>query len=226
MKTLNLLALICSLLALGCGAQNVGLLDPRDESLPAETRQWIADVEDGVIAARTRRDAAARHLAEALGRQERLTEEVRFAAVSGADPSGPLRIMLASRVSYAELGLEYAEARVELALQKQRLANAEQSLIHGIARYDLTLIEATQNTARDRVQELRTALRGQERETDERNREFWRAYEEYVRAGGETVPFWNGLGDSALVESTVIDSVSGPIQATDDELPPMLRNDD
>ena len=211
---------------IGCGAQNVGLLDPRDQSLPAETRQWIADVEDGVIAARTRRDAANRRLDEAYVRRERLTDEVRFTAVSGTDPSGPLRTMLDSRVAFAQLNLEYSTARVELAVHKQRLANAEQALIHGIARYDLTRIEASMDSSRARVQDLRTELRGQERVTDEQNREFWRAYEEYVRAGGETVPFWNGLGDSALVESTVIDSVSGPIQATDDELPPMLRQDD
>ena len=211
------------LLGLGCGAQNVRPLDPRDESLPQETRQWVADAADGVIAARTRRDAAQRQLNEAQSDRARLTNQVRFEATGGNDPSGTLRLMLEARVALATLALAHAETRVEFAVQSERLANAEQALTHGRARYDLEPIEQAHERAQEQVQAAREELRTAEADAHRRIQEWWTAYDLYVRAGGRTLPFWTSLSDSAPVESTAIDNADGPTQATDDERPPMLN---
>ncbi len=207
----------------GCGPQTVRPLDPRDESLPQETRQWVADAADGVIAARTRRDAAQRFLADTQSDRNRLTNEVRFEASSGNDPSGALRLMIEARVELATRALAHAEARVEFAVQSERLANAEQALAHGRARYELEPIERAQEGAQSRVQETRAELRAAELQTHERIQSWWSVYQEYVRAGGQTLPFWTSFSDSAPVESTAINNADGPTQATDDERPPILN---
>ena len=221
--------LLCLALAMsfGCGPQNVTPLDPRDPSLPDQTRQWVADVADGVIAARTRRDAAQRALTEALADRARLTEGMRFTPSGGNDPTGALRLMMEARVELAQLRLEHADARVALARQSERLTNAEQSIRHGRGRYDIAPIETAHEAELQRVQRLAAELRDVQSRAHERIQEWWSAYHEYVRAGGETLPYWTSLSDSAAVGSTTVDDVDSdePVQATDDELPPMFQSD-
>ena len=223
MRWLSSLAVV---LSLGCGPQNVTPLDPRDPSLPDQTRQWVADVADGVIAARTRRDAAERALTDAVADRARLTEGMRFTASGGNDPTGALRLMMEARVTLAELRLEHANARVALARQSERLTNAEQSIRHGRGRYDLTPIERAHEAELQRVQSLAAELRDVQSRAHERTQEWWSAYHAYVQAGGETLPYWTSLSDSAAIGSTTVDDVDSgePVQATDDELPPMFQS--
>ena len=57
MRRLLLFVLLVALATPACG-KKFKPLDPKDMTLSAETRGWVADAEDGVIAARARRDWA------------------------------------------------------------------------------------------------------------------------------------------------------------------------
>jgi len=178
---------LCTLI--GCGA-SVDALDPRDLTLPQETRRFVADAEDGMIVARSRRDAAVLELNEVEAWRDRLLDDVEWSSAGGVDMGEALETLMASRVLLARRGLLHVEAVVELAEAKYDLANAEQAVLHDLATYDLDPLRARVAELREEVKNARDAALSQRQQVEERTTAFWEAYSRYVQAGGETRSYW------------------------------------
>lgn len=189
---LSLPVLLC---LTACGAQHVEPLDPRDATLPPETRSWIADAEDGVIVAHAQRDAARRQVEEVQRWRERMNT-VRWAGGKSADVARATGAMSAARLQVAQAKLAYANAFVAFSEAKHRLANAERAMLHDLARYELKPLrdaaaEAKREMAADgnTVDKQLTAL-------DKATEAFWKAYAGHAGAGGKTGSFWASGGPS------------------------------
>jgi FAD/FMN-containing dehydrogenase len=180
---------VALLLLGGCGA-SVEALDPRDLTLPPETRRFVADAEDGLIVARSRRDAAALELSEVEAWRDRLLGDVEWSQAGGVDMDEQLETLMGARVELARLELAHIDALVELAEAKYDLANAERAVLHDLATYDLDPLRARVAEVRELVEKARDATRGQRQRVEEKTTEFWRAYARYVEAGGDTRSYW------------------------------------
>jgi hypothetical protein len=197
-----------------CGGQSVEPLDPRDHSLPRETRRWVADAEDGVIVARARRDAAAEDLEEVIAWEERVLDRADLGSAGGANMGDRLEGLMEARVELARLELEEREAAVDLAEAKYRLANAERAMLHDLAQYDLDpLRQATEDT-RGVVREAREASRAQRQRVEAVTTEFWTSYSAYVAAGGDTRSFW--IGEASRLEATEPEETPEPAASDED----------
>jgi hypothetical protein len=190
--------LMASLFSCACAGQTVRQLDPRDTSLPLETRQWIADAEDGVIAARAERAAEQAKLAEL----RRWRQQVLSNAGWGPAVASALEGLAQARVALAELHVEWAESRVAFAVAKYRAANAERAVLHDLAQYELEPLRRAVDQAKQAMSEQRAKATKQQAQLETVTQKFWDAYAQHVKSGGSTDAFWTGG--------------AAPIQITDD----------
>ena len=177
-----------------CGGSQVDLLDPRDASLPVETRQWLAATEDGVVAARARRDGAAAELDRLDGWAERMEEEV-----SMGGPDDALEVLVETRRDLADAELELAELDVEFAEAKRDLAHAERAVHHDLAVYELEPLRRRVELRREAVSEARGEVVGLRSALRDATTEFWAAYASHAEGGGDTRAFW--IGDAEPIAS-------------------------
>ncbi len=193
-------SIVISMVAMGCGGQTVEPLDPRDVSLPIETRRWIAANEDGVIVARARLDAERVKLRKEEQRQEHFEDELSWG--TGADVlSGATLALAQARVRLAELRVAHAEAELQLAEAKYRLATAERAISHDLARYDLAPLRAELASVRAPVRQSSAAVADQRRQLEKATSAFWKAYAAHVAAGGDSRAFWIGTTSQLQLES-------------------------
>lgn len=184
-----------------CGGQQVEPLDPRDLTLPLETRRWIAAAEDGVVVARARRNAAKEQRERARNQQERALDEIDFGS-RGAKVIDTMSARFDRLEDYLGVQLDRAQAELELAEAKYDLATAEQAILHDIASYDVEEIRGRVEQARRRVQGTREQLRKTRDALDRTTAAFWQVYSQYLKEGGETLPFWIGKGSLISVAKT------------------------
>jgi hypothetical protein len=186
---------------LACGGQQVEPLDPRDLTLPLETRRWIAAAEDGVVVARARRDAAKEQLNRVRTHQERALDEIDFGA-RGTKVIDTMAARFERLNAYLGVQLERTEAELALAEAKYDLATAEQAMLHDLASYDLEEIKNRVEQVRRRVHGTKEQLRKTRDALDRTTAAFWQVYSQYLKEGGETLPFWIGKGSSISIAKT------------------------
>jgi len=180
----------CALgLVVGCGA-SVEPLDPRDLTLPPETRRFVADAEDGMIVARARRDAAREDLREVEEWRSRLLDEVEWGSAGGVNMDDMLETLMDARVELARRALIHVEAVVELAEAKYDLANAERAVLHDLASYDLEPIRQRVDDLRRDVATARDRSLSQRQRVEAQTTRFWTAFSRYAEAGGDTRSYW------------------------------------
>ncbi len=178
--------------ASGCGGQHVKPLDPKDMTLSPETRGWVADAEDGVIAARARRDWNKLNLKQMEEWRDRMEKTVRWKTVGGVDLSAAGRAFMAARIELARRQLVHAEAALKFAKAKYVLINAERAVLHDLARYNLDPLQRKAQAAADAVKKTREAVWGQREAVQNATSKFWKSYGAYLAAGGNTISFWIG----------------------------------
>jgi hypothetical protein len=184
--------LLVALAAAGCGGKGVKPLDPKDMTLSPETRGWVADAEDGVIAARARRDWNRLNLKQMEAWRDRMDEQVRWKKVGGVDLSAAGRAFMAARIELARRQLDHAEAALRFAKAKYKLINAERAVLHDLARYNLDPLQRRAQAEADAVKKTREAEWGQREAVQAATSNFWKSYGAYVAAGGNTISFWIG----------------------------------
>lgn len=192
MRTLVILAVALGLSAPACGRGKFKPLDPKDMSLSAETRQWVADAEDGVIAARARRDWARVNLRSMLEWRDRFQEQARWGKKGGADLRSAASEFMSERVELAERQLAHAEAALAFARSKYRLINAERAVLHDLARYDLPPMQRRAEKDSEKVRKTRDAVWEQRQSVQRATTKWWRSYGAYIASGGNTISFWIG----------------------------------
>ena len=180
---------MCLLLFSACGGQSVEPLDPRDATLPAETRQWVADAEDGVLIARTRRDLLVGRLREVEAWRDKFLD-VKWGGSAAAQVRAAGASLADARVALAAARLEHADVAVDLAASKYDLANAERAMLHDLQRYDLGPLREQADRIRERLAAAGTVLAQRRKGLERSTQRFWQAYGHYVQAGGETHSFW------------------------------------
>jgi len=185
---------LVALAAAGCGG-GVQALDPKDTALPEETRQWIADAEDGVIAAQARVDSAR----EALREVESWADTARSVEWESDAPKRALDKLAEARVELARRDVAYAESVHELAIRKYELANAERAVLHDLATYELEPIRAATDQARDDAGKRREEYNKQRDTVQEATDAWWQAYASYVEGGGQTISWWTAGAEAFTV---------------------------
>lgn len=197
----HLVSTISIVFAIGCGAQYIEPLDPKDTTLAQDTRRWIAAAEDGVVVARARRDAAKEQLERAQARQERVLDEIDFGS-TGAKVVDTLSMRFERLNAYLDARLERAEAVLALAEAKYELATAEQAVLHDLAQYDIEVIKQKVDQARQHLRDARKRLRQTREVFDRSTKTFWQVYSQYVKQGGKTLRFWIGKGSAISITNT------------------------
>ncbi|MEO0323163.1 MAG: hypothetical protein AAF447_09415 [Myxococcota bacterium] len=188
-------ALWLAVLLSACGGSQVELLDPRDASLPVETRQWLAATEDGVVAARARRDGAEAELGRLDTWAERMEDEVSLGA-----PDDALEVLVETRLDLADAELELAELDVEYAEAKRDLAHAERAVHHDLASYELEPLRQRVEDRREAVSEARGEVVGLRSALRDATTEFWSAYASHAGGGGDTRAFWIGDAEPIAID--------------------------
>jgi len=175
--------------AAGCGGNGVKPLNPKDPTLPLQARQWVADAEDGVIAARVRlrraraeQSAVAEWASDLKKRLEHTPASLRKALAKMLDAHTKLR----------ELSVRYAQAGESFAEAKYRAINAEQAVKLNTARADLAALRGRAAKAQDGLRDARKKLWKQRERVEVETDAWWRAYAEYVAGGGDTRALWIG----------------------------------
>jgi len=180
--------------AAGCGG-GVQALDPKDTALPEETRQWIADAEDGVIAARARLSSARAELALV----EAWADTARSVEWEQEAPKRALEQLAEARVELARRDVTYAESVLELSLRKYELANAERAVLHDLATYELEPLRLRTDAARDAAGKAREEYNKQRDTVQEATDAWWTAYASYVQGGGDTMAWWTAGAEAFTV---------------------------
>ncbi len=192
MRRLQMLAALLAFAAPACGGGSFKPLNPKDMSLPAETRQWVADAEDGVIAARARRDWAQVNLRSMLEWRDRFQHQTRWGKKGGARLRKAASEFMAERVELAERQLAHAEAALAFAKSKYRMINAERAVLHDLARYDLKPMQRRAQKDGEKVRKTRDAVWEQRQAVQRATSNWWKSYGAYVASGGNTISFWIG----------------------------------
>lgn len=199
MKALYLIAFV---LIAACGAR-VKPISLHDQSIPVDSRRFVADTQDAVSIARVARDEKARELTEV---REWRREVVRGVAWpdKAASAIDQLEVLADSRVELAEMELDKADAALELAEAKYDLVTAETAIRHDIAAYDLEPLRARTDTARERMTSLTEGIIIKRDAIDELTTKWWSAYSGWAK-GGDTrlyyVPFIDETATNAPVKA-------------------------
>lgn len=184
----------CTLLlvfVVACGGQVVKPLDPRDTTLPMESRRLLSDVEDGILVARAQLDGARRRLEQTRQTRDELLASERWGRDvglrKGLDQLFDARLSMGeSHVDVAKWGLRYAEV-------KYQLVTAERAMLHDLGRYDLQPLRAEVDGVRDRLDEAQGELQRMQDRLAATTRSFWQQYATLAgRSRAGTQPFWVG----------------------------------
>jgi len=188
---------------IGCGG-GVKALDPKDPTLPAQARQWVADAEDGVIAARVRlrRADAERAHVRAWGDDLR-----RRFAHSPSSLRTALARMIDANLTLQDLSVAYARAGERFAQAKYRAINAEQAVKLDTARYDLEALRRAASRAQDELRTARKKLWQRREGVEQATNEWWQAYAQHVAGGGDARALW--IGDAKPIRVDGKDKADG-----------------
>ncbi len=179
-----------AVLVWSCGAR-VKPISLHDQSIPVDSRRFVADTQDAVSIARVSRDEASRELASVRQWRREVVRGVAWPdkASSAIDQ---LEILADNRVELAEMELDKADAALELALAKYDLVTAETAIRHDIAAYNLEPLRARTDEARLRMTSLTETIILKRDEIDALTTKWWTAYAGWAK-GGDTrlyyVPF-------------------------------------
>lgn len=184
----SLLALIFA----ACGG--VKQLDPLDKTLPEGTREWVAQSEDGVVAARARLEVRE----EALERMKAWRKSTKREARGSL--AGPHARYADVRVRVSELERRQAEAAVVLAVAKNDLLNAERAVVLDRARYELDPLREEVAEARDLLAGVRKRLEAARTERTTAEAAFWKAYGAQVGDKKDARLFWQDTRATADAE--------------------------
>lgn len=183
-------AMLLGAVSVGCGG-GVEILGIQDQRLPIESRRWLADAEDAVAVARSWQDQGRADLRQAKRLRDETVEQAgRIAKAGGSAAADQLRTVAKARVALAELRLEHAGTELELALAKQQQINAETSMRHDMAVYDLDEIRKRTEEVRERLKRLTAALETGRDQLEKLTSEWWQTYAQWLQGGGDREPFW------------------------------------
>jgi hypothetical protein len=179
-------ALLLAAVAGGCGG-GIEALDPRNPTLPPQSRLWIAGADDAVVIARASLEEA--RLAQ--GEVDRWAEDLRRRTELGdAELLTRRDAWIEAKRRYAAQQVELAEATLDLALARRSLANAQVAVAHDLGAYELEPLRQETVAAAGRVQGLHTAVRTGRAPVEAAATAFWQAYRRFSAGGGDTRPFW------------------------------------
>ncbi len=177
----NLLIAACLAVFASCGPR-VKPISLHDQTVPVDSRRFVADTEDALSIARASRDEAERRLEEVREWRREVVRGVDWPrAADGAIEK--LRVLADERVELAELELEEADLAVDLAEAKWELTTAETAVRHDIARYDLEKFRARTEEARARKAAMTDEILAKRDAIDERTSEWWAAYSSWAKKG-------------------------------------------
>lgn len=198
-------AIILCVALLGACGPRVKPISLHDQSIPVDSRRFIADTQDALSIARASRDEAQRELDTVREWRRDVVRGVDWPQV--AEPAiRKLDELASARVELAEMELRAADLAVELAEAKVELTTAEMAVRHDIASYDLESFR--QRT--DQVREARAALTDEiltKRDAiDALTSEWWQAYSSWANKGDTRlyyVPFIDAEAPTAPVKRKV-----------------------
>lgn len=165
----------------GCGAR-VKPISLHDQSIPVDSRRFVADTEDAVSIARVSRDEAARELSEVREWRREVVRGVDWPQ-SAASAIQQLEVVADNRVLLAEMELDKADAALELAEAKYDLVTAETAIRHDIGAYDLEPLRARTDEARAKMKGLTEQIITKRDEIDEMTTQWWGAYSSWAKKG-------------------------------------------
>lgn len=173
--------LIAVVLSCACGPR-VKPISLHDQTIPVDSRRFVADTQDALSIARAARDEAQHELDQVREWRRDVVRGVDWpAAASGAIEK--LEILADERVELAELELREAEIAVELAQAKYELTTAETAVRHDVASYDLEEFRLRTDEVRERKAALKDEILAKRDKIDERATEWWGAYASWARKG-------------------------------------------
>lgn len=175
-----LLVVAVAMLA-GC-AGTIEALDPRDPTLPLETRAWIASAEDGVIVARAQLDVM-------RARVERAEHWASVVSEALGDLEA-FEAMAEARVEHARAALREAEIATELSEAKRTLVYAESAVRHDRGDHDLEPLRQRVESLRERKHAAARETSNLRTATEDATQSFWVAYAQHAAGGGDTTAFW------------------------------------
>lgn len=179
MKPVLAMLLLCLVAACGPRVKPISL---HDQSIPVDSRRFVADTQDAVSIARAARDEASMDLAEVRKWRKEVVRGVAWPD-SAASAIEKLEILADNRVALAEMELDKADAALELAEAKYDLVTAETAIRHDIAAYDLEPLRARTDEAREKMKSLTEGIILKRDEIDEMTTNWWTAYASWARKG-------------------------------------------
>lgn len=172
---------LAAILLAACGPR-VKPISLHDQSVPADSRRYVADTQDAVSIARAARDEALRELDAVREWRRDVVRGVDWPAKAEA-AIAKLEILADERMKLAELEVQQADLALALAQAKYELVTAETAVRHDIASYDLDLFRARTEEAREKKKTLTDQILTQRDKIDELTSQWWTAYASWARSG-------------------------------------------
>lgn len=193
-------------MATGC-TRRVQPIDLKDETIPVEARELVADAEDAIAIARAERDRAREDLERTRDwRDEILGRDW----PSGADSIlGELRRLADARVRLEELRVQRAEERIELAEARYRLITARTAIRQDLAVYDLEPLKEEVDEAGGEVDAIDEKIESKRGEVAQMENDWWNRYADWVDQGNDSRSFYVELQSLKPRESAPGPSGSG-----------------
>ena len=182
----NLTSLIAVVLALAFSASACGprvkRISLHDNSIPVDSRRFVADTEDAVAIARVKRDEAQRELSKVRDWRREVVRGTNWPSAANA-AIDQLEVLADNRVELAQMELERADAALELAKAKYDLVTAETAIRHDVAAYDLGPLRQRTDEAREALHSLSEGIINKRDEIDDLTTKWWSAYSKWARKG-------------------------------------------
>lgn len=181
----------------GCGG--VDLLSIHDGRLPIEARRWVADAEDAVSVANAflqEAEAAQRRTKKLAQEMSGQADEIRNAG--GGQAADKLDLLAKTRLGHADLLVMHARSELALSLTKQLLVNAETSMRHDIAVYELEPLRAAVAEGQTVATVARRKAVSAGLTVHKRSGEYWQIYAGWVRGGGDIKAYWLLQGEPVV----------------------------
>ena len=175
---------------IGCGGLSVDRISLSDPRLPVDARQWVADAEDAVVVSNARLAETKRNVQDVVKSQSATLAGQPFTGAQGPQVQLRRDQMGLARVEATKAAYELAKAEVELSKKRLMLVYAETAMRHDIDIYNMPPLQAAVDNA------LKAVITRRNRHRMARNAElkatddWWKAWQEYVRAKSDTRPFW------------------------------------
>jgi len=178
------LTILALLLATGCGA-HVKPIDLHDPLVPLESRRLLADAQDAIAIARVDDEKARQNLHMTRNWRDELLEDRRWGKVSDSALE-KLEQFADARVKLAELELDKADARVDLAKSKYKLVTAETAVRHDIAVYDLEPLRDDTDGIRKEIADITGKIADQRVALEKITRSWWATYAKIMHSSAAT----------------------------------------